>query len=108
MTKQSELLTRFYNDWHRWRIEGAKEHPVFNGQTSLCLFIPDWLKFHNVDRDHWSPMDLEMEEQFRAAGLDECFPFNEGNQERWISEREIGKCHLNPRRIMWVQEKLNG
>lgn len=47
----------------------------------------------------------EMEAFWQEQELDTSFPFNSSPME-YFNESDYGLCHLNPRRLAWVRERI--
>lgn len=68
----------------------------FQRDVGLCANAGHSARFGYVVRN-------EMQVQFVAAGLDDCFPFHE-KEDDYYSEKD---ARLNPLRMAWVKEHIN-
>ena len=75
MVKQSESLTRFYNDYAQWAMVGRpyNNHFGFDVEGSLIHALKFWEHANNVSEEN-SVMP-EMKRQFAIAGLTYVWPF---------------------------------
>lgn len=89
----SDNLKAFYQAYSEWLDEGAPDGYMFDRLSGLCYNLWCW-------SDYTDGLCSEMKQQFRKAGLDTEYPFDE-TREAYL---ECDNMHLNPRRVAWVKE----
>lgn len=90
---------QFYREIQKWIREGMKDHPIFHKYASICSIYRLW-GFHTDNKIH------DMGDDFKTAGLDYYFPFNETVQD-YSKELQTGSIYMNPRRLAWIKEHAN-
>lgn len=102
---QSQKLTEFYRAYLAWVLQGADvEHPTFSRSLGLCHNF--WLFAGGMDnRVEARDLENELSAQFKAAGLDKAYPFNNGNAS--LYEQEGSYKHYNSQRLQWVIDHTN-
>lgn len=100
---QSELLTKFYRNYHVWLEAGAPDGQPFRRNQGLCSN----LVYTNGEADFnlYKELKKEIRNQFLVAGLDTTTPFNDFD-EPYHMENRNNSCHKNSRRIQWVKGHL--
>lgn len=102
----SDFLKQFYRDYRDWLLADApvKNKFDFTRSSGLCANLHSYVCLHGIMRD--LSFMVEMEQQFADAGLRDLIPFNrtkEGDVS-YRNESEESTCHLNKKRIAWVEE----
>ena len=100
MKQQSELLTAFYRAYLAWAETGERSEYRFRDAVGLCANLN---RFLSVE-DHTADTLEEMENQFVEAGLDLCYPFNNGDLWDYKDEMRNNKATSNTQRMKWVRE----
>lgn len=91
-------LQQFYNAYAAWLDAGAPDGQPFVRHTGLCINLHKFGGNRDVLK--------EMSSQFKEAGLDEDYPFND-NSESYYRETYLDEIYLNPKRIDWVRYHAN-
>lgn len=99
MEEQSEQLTKFYQAYLAWVLEGAEAGLGFSRGVGLCTNMYYWLP---NDYSLYSELLSEMHTQFSAANLCEQTPFDSILIE-YPEESHNKECHKNPARLAWVR-----
>ncbi|AXH72680.1 MAG: hypothetical protein [Caudoviricetes sp.] len=97
--KQSRELTKFYNAYHDWLMNGAPIHDIFSRCAGLCHNLTLYCVRNKIDKN----FSKQMGKQFEKAGLDKEYPFGE---EQYINCFMNDTSHLDPNRIAWVKAHL--
>lgn len=89
-----QLILNFLKRW--------KEDP--NQSSGLCYSFRLYLK--GLGKSLMFIMEAEdyLSKMFFDSGLSECYPF--GKPSDFYSECKYKTCHLNPKRIKWVNDKI--
>lgn len=109
MLKQSKELTKFYNQYNAW-LEAGANTDQFSKAVGLCSNLDSWA-YHLHNRNQREALIAELQTQFVEAGLDDLLPFNGmfNKAGRFYSDEvRCHETHLNPKRIAWVKEHING
>lgn len=88
-----ELYTRL----KEWLADATSTSPSWGvKQTGLCSYMD------NTD------LVWEMKAFWEEQGLDPVFPFNSivFYKDGYFEESDKAVCHLNPRRLAWVRERI--
>jgi len=93
---QSKELTQFYQEYKAWLDTGAPQDKPFRRDRGLCNNMDLYMNFD-------TNVYIELSDQFSKAGLDNVFPFDECD-----AYMLDDNCHLNPKRIQWVTDHVNG
>ncbi len=99
--KQSDELTRFYNEMQKWIDRGTPSHPYFSNKQALCWNLRKFREHHGIDIDKY--LVVQLGEQFIEAGLSMTFPFNDGSQLKFYHENEDIQHYSNKARLEWVR-----
>lgn len=100
------MLTNFYRDLQAWIDAGCPEpNPhFFRKRRGLCANLDAWCeKQHDLSYEQWRVLDLELTSSFQEAGLDICYPFNEGSRMQFREEAYDLAMYENPKRLEWVR-----
>lgn len=89
--EQSKELTAFYDAYLNWLERGAPNYDPFKRSLGLCNNLRRWMGIVGSAARH------EMTTQFKAAGLDESYPFDP------TEPYGLDFKHDNPARIEWVR-----
>lgn len=107
----TDALYRFYVEYRNWVLAGLPDHEVFDSSHSLCHNLRMWKKFHNYALN--PNLNLVQNRLFRAAGLNDCYPFEilEGatlfSADYVFEENSLARTHhLNKWRMQWVNEMI--
>lgn len=105
----SYVLLAFYK-WYNGDRNLVKRDPT--NSCGLCGNLMQFVESLNDDIElsgglfcDYDVLRYEMGEQFVNAGLSIAFPFH-GNSERYFEEVEDKTCHLNDKRVKWVQDRI--
>lgn len=115
--KQSENLTKFYQAYLAWAEAGAPHREPFSRRVAMCgnmyrfaktiikPIVTDDGRTLNISDiiDLADSLENEMCEQFKAARLDHCYPFNNGCFQDYDHEGKYGYRWQNPDRMAWVK-----
>ena len=93
-------LDKFYQEFQAWIDCQYPRHEIFTPYCGLCYNARRWAWAHNESGVEAS---LALKEQFRQAGLNEEFPFNEG-MFHFDFEARNNKLYTNQQRLKWVAE----
>jgi len=97
------MLTQFYKDMQAWVAAGCPPHKAFQKRTGLCDNLVQWL--HQQEKLDVS-LFTQMRNQFREAGKNIYFPFNDTSFNENTSyrvEAEAGLCYTNKQRLDWIK-----
>lgn len=96
----SEELRKFLQNWIDWTERGAPNYGPYDRADGLCNALVDFA----IDNDlRISPVTLELEELFKADGLDDAYPFGEDTYNQAMCH---STQHTNQKRLAWVRSKL--
>ena len=96
------MLTQFYKDMQTWVDAGCPPHNVFTRREGLCDNLVQWL--HQQEKLNLS-LFTQLRNQFREAGKNIYFPFNENTS--YCVEAEAGLCYTNKQRLDWIKHHAN-
>lgn len=94
----SPKLKAFYKDLQAW-IDGGMQTHQFRQDRGLCSNLVA-IYCREMPYEARDEVYLELEAQFKDAGLDDDFPFNNGDLDEFTNEH---KRYENPARLAWVQ-----
>ena len=108
--KAKEILKQFYKDLQAWIDAGFPVHRSFKIERAVCSQLIAYIK----DAGHYGYIrDVTREElkrEFREAGLDTIYPFNQVPE----NENDLGKSYnkefaretfyFNEARLNWIWE----
>ena len=94
----SPKLKSFYKDLQAW-ITSGMQTPQFRQDRGLCRNLVA-IYCREMPYEARDEVYLELEAQFKDAGLNDDFPFNNGDLEEFTNEH---KRYENPARLAWVQ-----
>lgn len=94
----SPKLKSFYKDLQAW-IDGGMQTHQFRQDRGLCSNLVA-IYCREMPYEARDEVYLELEAQFKDAGLNGDFPFNNGDLEEFKNEH---KRYTNPARLAWVQ-----
>lgn len=100
MKQQSELLTAFYRAYLAWVENGEGSKYRFRDAVGLCANLNRFLSVEDPTADTLE----EMEDQFVQAGLDLCYPFNNGEHQDYQDEMQSHEATSNVQRMKWVRD----
>lgn len=102
-TTQSKLLTQFYNDINTWISNGCPKYTnCFYSGAGLCSNLIQWVFYNKISFSTYITLDKEMTNQFKAAGLSDILPFNQG------SDYTTEEKYKNPARLEWIKSHSKG
>jgi hypothetical protein len=104
---QSALLTSVYADYLIWLEMGAPKHEVFTRSGGLCPIIISYCNAVGASADEGLMCSMEFQQQLEKAKLSRIYPFNM-DELGYIGETTTQTCHLNPQRLQWIKERVNG
>jgi len=94
----SPTLKAFYKDMQAWITSGMQTHQ-FRQDRGLCSNVVA-IYCREMPRKARDEVFFELEAQFKDAGLNDDFPFNNGDLNEFTDEH---KRYENPARLAWVQ-----
>lgn len=100
-----DFLLSFYKSYKEWLDAGAPEYSPYTRYTGLCNNIRYNSSSEDNSDDEFDIMHQArqlMKRQFKDKNLDRLFPFGELNYDL----HQNGRMHLDPRRIKWVEDKI--
>lgn len=100
MKQQSQLLKAFYQAYLSWAETGKPSKYGFRDAVGLC---PNLNRFLSVEDPTADTLE-EMEDQFVEAGLNLCYPFNNGEHWEYKDEMQSHKATSNVQRMKWVRD----
>lgn len=100
MNQQSQLLKAFYQAYLSWAETGETSKYGFRDAVGLCANLNRFLSVEDPTADTLE----EMEDQFVEAGLDLCYPFNNGEHWEYKDEMQSHKATSNIQRMKWVRD----
>ena len=106
--KQSSELTKFYNDYNEWLINGALHSNKFEFTRGGCLYtnLSRWQEKNGYKQERFFPSKMlyEMQHQFHNAGLtNKYYPFGSLN---YVNHTKNNTHHLDQNVINWVKSHL--
>ena len=107
MTVQSAVMKSFYINMQTWIDAGCPEHPVFKKDKALCLNLYNYTTELGANQHMRHTITGELIAQFRAAKLNDGFPFN-NPVFTYISEQDRGDFYQNKNRLAWVKSHAEG
>lgn len=96
------LLTNFYQDIQAW-IDAGFPQGIFRKDRGVCANLVFWSENEGLSNIAWVELDLEMEDQFKQAGLHALYPFNNGQPAEFSIEFHSGTAYQNPKRLEWIK-----
>lgn len=106
--EMSEILQKFYDEIGEWILSGCPEGREF-GNTGLCsnlrTFMYNNRKTHPWERER--AVEIELEYQFREAGLNPEYPFDDALGSSYRSAMWDRKLYDNPLRYQWVFDHMS-
>ncbi len=96
------MLTQFYKEMQAWVDAGCPPHKAFQKRTGLCDNLVRWC---NQQEKSNQSLFTQMRNQFREAGKNLYFPFNENTS--YTVEAEAGLCYTNKQRLDWIKRHAN-
>lgn len=108
MTNQSKLLSSFYDAMYQWIAEDcptnteSTDKPPFTIAVGLCTNLTNFCNFLNLEFKMCDLLHYEMRTQFKDAGLNAMYPFNESIR-AYMPESDEDR-YTNPARIAWIIE----
>lgn len=95
-------MLEFLKAYRKWVFEGVPKHQIFTKDYGLCRHAVEWGKRNIEDRKLYEVLHYQLKKDFPDTWR---FPF--GGQDFYYLEADAGKCHLNAKRVAWV-EKIIG
>jgi hypothetical protein len=96
----NETLQHFLIDYHAWLKNGAKGGR-FERDFGLCYNLETYLA---SSPDYLDDADRCLKELFHSENFHGVFPFNKGCYSFYADERDAGICHLNEKRVAFVEK----
>ena len=96
------MLTQFYKEMQAWVDAGCPPHKAFQKRTGLCDNLVQWC---NHQQKSNLTLWFQMQNQFREAGKNIYFPFNENTS--YPVEAKAGLCYTNKQRLDWIKQHAN-
>lgn len=107
MSGQSLLLTEYYRSVQNWINKGCPIGKPYY-QVGLCLNVAVFARdkfeqnYPNIVKSTQTKLHHEMIIQFRGAGLNTVFPFNDDIRGVQI-EQDEGTAYKNVQRLDWIR-----
>lgn len=98
-----KTLPGFYRAYSDWLDKGALPQQPFSRGIGLCSNLRYYVGADNIFV--LSRLELELADQFEAAGLSAAYPFGEEAFDLCLHESNM---HLDHNRINWVKSHLEG
>lgn len=106
--ERKAVLMDFYKAYLDWFNRNAPELKPFTKGTGLCHNFAEFIRSNYAGRNfHLKDFMIALKDQFREANLDVEYPFNNGDDEFYSFDVDTG-THLNPSRIQWVRDRVEG
>jgi hypothetical protein len=111
MENSTGILQRFLTDYLIFAESDSEDNIGLwepSKMVGLCSNMECYCYANGVDYSTRRRAEELLHKLFELAGLDKDFPFNNGNGQAYMNERE---CHKNPERLAWakrIRDKLKG
>lgn len=100
-------LTEFYKSYAEWLSKGAPQNMPYWRESGLCLALKVfcWKLGMTVTERH--RLCDEQNKLFTDAGLNDSFPFHNGEMTDYHYECTRHECYKNVQRVNWVHAHAN-
>ncbi|AHI60064.1 hypothetical protein Ea92_07 [Erwinia phage Ea9-2] len=101
------FLIEFYKSYAEWLIKGAPNNMPYERHSGLCRALDTFCMRRGMDTLDRYRLGDQQKKLFVDAGLNESFPFHNGDLNQYHYETILGTCHQNVQRVNWVHAHAN-